>query len=93
MHLNGPMERSRRRTSARRGSPDRTLMVHEAEAVERLGIPAHARRNECLSGVGRAVVATVLVGGRQPIPGGSADECVTGRFEIAGDMAPAALRQ
>ncbi|MBM3472667.1 MAG: glycoside hydrolase family 3 protein [Armatimonadetes bacterium] len=35
-------------------------MVHEAEAVERLGIPAYNWWNECLHGVGRAGIATVF---------------------------------
>jgi len=35
-------------------------MVHEAEAVERLGVPAYNWWNECLHGVGRAGIATVF---------------------------------
>jgi beta-glucosidase len=35
-------------------------MVHEAEAIERLGVPAYNWWNECLHGVGRAGVATVF---------------------------------
>lgn len=35
-------------------------MLHEAPAIERLGIPAHNYWNECLHGVARAGVATVF---------------------------------
>ncbi|MBM3499421.1 MAG: glycoside hydrolase family 3 protein [Armatimonadetes bacterium] len=35
-------------------------LVHEAAAVERLGIPAYNWWNECLHGVGRAGIATVF---------------------------------
>jgi beta-glucosidase len=35
-------------------------MVHDAPAVERLGIPAYNWWNECLHGVGRAGIATVF---------------------------------
>jgi beta-glucosidase len=35
-------------------------MVHEAPAIERLGVPAYNWWNECLHGVGRAGTATVF---------------------------------
>jgi beta-glucosidase len=35
-------------------------MVHDAPAIERLGVPAYNWWNECLHGVGRAGVATVF---------------------------------
>jgi len=35
-------------------------MVHEAPAIERLGVPAYNWWNECLHGVGRAGIATVF---------------------------------
>jgi beta-glucosidase len=35
-------------------------MVHEAAAIERLGVPAYNWWNECLHGVGRAGIATVF---------------------------------
>jgi len=35
-------------------------MVHDAPAIERLGVPAYSWWNECLHGVGRAGVATVF---------------------------------
>ncbi len=37
-----------------------SLMVHEAAAIERLGIPRYVWWNECLHGVARAGVATVF---------------------------------
>jgi beta-glucosidase len=35
-------------------------LIHEAEATERLGVPAYNWWNECLHGVGRAGIATVF---------------------------------
>jgi beta-glucosidase len=35
-------------------------MVHDAPAIERLGVPAYNWWNECLHGVGRAGIATVF---------------------------------
>src|SRR5512138_3099402 len=35
-------------------------MVHDAPAIERLGIPRYNWWNECLHGVGRAGIATVF---------------------------------